>query len=114
MGPAENFDHVEMTVEQMKENGGLIVDIRTPPEWAQTGVIEGAKLVTFSDPQSFLDAVWPEIEDGRDLLLVCRSGGRTAAAGQYLSQVIPNRVVSVAGGMINILAGGYDPVAPEM
>jgi len=114
MGPAENFDHVEMSVEQMKENGGLIVDIRTPAEWAETGVIEGARLVTFQDPQDFLDAVWSEIEDGRDLLLVCRSGGRTAAAGQYLAPMIPNRVVSVAGGMINILAGGYSPVAPEL
>ena len=33
----------QMTVDQMKADGALIVDIRTPEEWAETGVIDGAE-----------------------------------------------------------------------
>ena len=76
----EGFEHKVMTVDEMKAAGALIVDIRTPPEWYQTGVIEGAKLVTFQDPLSFLGAIKDEIADGRDIVLVCRSGNRTSAS----------------------------------
>lgn len=109
---AQNFDHRFMSVEDMRASGGLIVDIRTPPEWFQSGVIEGAKLLPFHDPQSFLAEVGPEIADGRDLILVCRSGTRTAMAGQYLMHLLPNRIVSIDGGMIALVQSGYEPVAP--
>ena len=39
---AETFATQAMTVADMQANGGLIVDIRTPEEWAESGVIEGA------------------------------------------------------------------------
>lgn len=44
---AEHFEAQAMTVDEMRANGGLIVDIRTPEEWAEEGVIAGARLVTF-------------------------------------------------------------------
>ncbi|GGD27285.1 rhodanese-like domain-containing protein [Sinisalibacter lacisalsi] len=110
----EGFEHKVMSVDEMKASGALIVDIRTPPEWYQTGVIEGAKLVTFQDPQSFLGAIEDEIADGRDIVLVCRSGTRTQAAGMYLAQMVDNSVISAAGGMIEIVSRqGYQPVAPK-
>jgi rhodanese-related sulfurtransferase len=97
----------------MTASGALVVDIRTPPEWYQTGVIEGAKLITFQDPQSFVDAIKDDIADGRDIVLVCRSGSRTQAAGMYLAQMLDNTVISAAGGMIEIVGRqGYQPVAP--
>lgn len=111
---AQNFDHRFMTVEEMNASGGLIVDIRTPPEWYQSGVIEGARLVPFQDPQSFIAEIGPEIADGRDLILVCRSGSRTMIAGQYLMQMLPNKIVSIAGGMIQVVGSGYEPVAPAI
>jgi rhodanese-related sulfurtransferase len=110
----EGFEHKVMSVDEMKAAGALIVDIRTPPEWYQTGVIEGARLVTFQEPQSFLDAIKDEIGDGRDIVLVCRSGSRTQAAGMYLAQMVENKVISAAGGMIEIAGRqGYQPVAPQ-
>lgn len=101
-----------LTVEQMQASGALVVDIRTPEEWAETGVIDGAKLVTFTDADSFLAAVGPEIADGRDLVLVCRSGRRSGIAAEALAGVIPNRVISQQGGMVGLVAGGYSPVPP--
>lgn len=108
------YEHKVMTVDEMRASGALVVDIRTPPEWHQTGVIEGARLIPFSDPNAFVAEIGPDIADGRDVVLVCRSGSRTQMAGMYLAQMIPNRVISAAGGMIGIAGRhGYRPVAPE-
>lgn len=110
---AAGYEHGYLTVEQMKETGGLIVDIRTAPEWRETGVIDGAELVTFKDPASFLAQIGPEIADGRDLILICRSGNRTNAAARALAGRIPNRIVSVDGGMRRVISGGYQTVPPS-
>lgn len=110
---AQAFETKPMTVPEMQANGGLIVDIRTPEEWAETGVIDGARLVTFVDTQSFIAAVGAEIADGRDLILVCRSGRRSGAAAQALRMMIPNHIISVDGGMSLIIDGGYQTVQPE-
>lgn len=111
----EGFEHKEMSVDEIRASGGLLVDIRTPPEWHQTGVIEGARLLTFQDPQSFVAAIRDDIADGRDVVLVCRSGSRTQAAGMYLAQMLDNKVISVAGGMIAVIGRqGYQPVAPAV
>ncbi|TYB82403.1 rhodanese-like domain-containing protein [Maritimibacter fusiformis] len=108
------YEHKIMSVDEMRASGALVVDIRTPPEWYQTGVIEGARLIPFHDPNAFVREIEGDIADGRDVVLVCRSGSRTQAAGMYLSRMIPNKVISAAGGMIEIVARqGYQPVAPE-
>lgn len=108
-----SYEHIFLTVDQMKDTGGLIVDIRTPPEWAETGVIDGAELVTFTDPASFLARIGPQIADGRDLILVCRSGNRTEAAAKMLEGKIPNRIVSIDGGMRRVISTGYQTVPPS-
>lgn len=109
---AAGWQSEALNVKQMKATGGLIVDIRTPPEWSQTGVIDGADLVTFTDPANFLAKVGPEIADGRDLILICHSGNRSSAAARALAGKIPNRIVSVDGGMSRVISGGYRTVPP--
>ena len=111
-GPA-GYAHEFMTVGQMQASGGLVVDIRTPQEWRDTGVIDGARLVTFRDPKSFLAELGPELADGRDLILVCRSGNRTRAAASALAGTMPNRIVSIDGGMKRVISDGYRTVAPR-
>jgi rhodanese-related sulfurtransferase len=111
-GAKPGFEQTFLTVEEMLETGGLIVDIRTPPEWVETGVIAEAVLLTFTDADRFLAQIGPALADGRDLILVCRSGNRTRAAAEVLAERIPNRIVSVTGGMKRVIASGYDPVPP--
>ena len=111
-GTGAGFENAYLSVDQMEATGGLIVDIRTPPEWVETGVIDGAELVTFDDPTRFLARIGPEIADGRDLILICRSGNRSAVAAQALVGKIPNRIVSVDGGMKKVIASGYRTVPP--
>lgn len=102
----------QLPVSELTDGGALVVDIRTPEEWAETGVIDGAKLVTFTDAESFLAAVGPDLADGRDLVLVCRSGRRSGAAAEALQSMIPNRVISQDGGMNVLIGEGYQPVPP--
>lgn len=109
---AEGYETQALSVEEMKATGGVIVDIRRPEEWAETGVIAGAKLVTFEGAQSFIAAIGPDLADGRDLILICRSGRRSAAAAEALQSMIPNRIISVEGGMGRIIDEGYQAVAP--
>lgn len=106
-----DYDHKIMTVAQMQAEGGLVVDIRTPEEWAETGVIEGAELVTFESADSFLAEISPKLSEGQDLILICRSGNRTARAAQALAGKLPNRIISIDGGMKAQIASGYQPVA---
>ena len=98
----------------MKADKALIVDVRTAPEWRDTGVIEGAKLVTFTDPQGFLAEIKDALAPGQDLILVCHSGRRSGAAAGQLAGLIPNRIISIDGGMSRVISTGYRTVAPNL
>lgn len=88
----------------------LLVDIRTPKEWRDTGVIEGALLVTYSDADSFLTSIAPHLEEGQKIALVCRSGNRTSQAARQIAAKTDREIIDVAGGMIRIVREGYAPV----
>lgn len=95
------------------DDNTLLVDIRTPAEWQQTGVIEGALLVTYADADSFLAAVNPHLKEGQKLAVICRSGNRTSRASQQIAAKTPRHVVDIAGGMSRIVSEGYVPTAPK-
>lgn len=85
----------------------LLVDIRTPAEWRQTGVPAGAACICLTaGPGQVRSAFVAEIErlvDGdrtRPIALVCRTGGRTAFARQLLRAQGFAHVFDVAEGMI--------------
>ncbi len=109
------FAHEPLTLAEMRARDAVIVDIRTPPEWDQTGVVDGAELVMFqgarSFPAAFLAALGDEVADGREVFLICRSGNRSQLAGQALAQAIDNPVTSVAGGMKRLLREGVRTVS---
>lgn len=103
-----------MTPSEMQADGALVVDVRTPGEWQDTGVIAGAKLVTFADPKSFLTQIQGALKPGQDLVLVCHSGRRSAAAAEQLAGLIPNHIISIDGGMSRVISSGYQTVAPQL
>jgi rhodanese-related sulfurtransferase len=76
-------------------NGALIIDVREPNEFA-AGRIEGAVLV----PLGQLANRYPELPRDRQLLMLCRSGGRSASATQFLAGQGFDDVANVDGGMI--------------
>lgn len=89
----------------------LLVDIRTPEEWKQTGVVEGALLVTYTTPEAFVQMVTPHLKPGQRLGLICRSGNRTSRAAQQIAPLVGDTtVLDVQGGMNRVLGQGYKPV----
>ena len=73
---------------QLKAGGAVLIDVREPEEWAETGVAEPAVLLALSDLRGERTTWKPFLEKNRDktLLLYCRSGGRSAKAAELLAK----------------------------
>ena len=89
-----------------------VVDIRTPNEWKETGVIKGAHLLTFGSPESFLNEIRPKLASYQKLALICRSGNRSSRAARKVTKRVNWSVVDVQGGMTRVLGNGYKTVQP--
>lgn len=82
-------------------NGELIIlDIRSPGEWTETGVAKGAWPVTMHDPnfganlQSIIER-YPN----RPLALICATGGRSNHVANVLEQNGLSGVIDISEGM---------------
>ena len=117
---AEVIDIDNAELARLSASGVPVVDIRTPGEWKSTGVIPDARLLTFFDEGGNADtARWLASAKGfatpnQPLILICRSGGRTRAATQYLSQKAGYATVyNVKQGMNGWLSENRPVVSPE-
>ncbi|NIK75478.1 rhodanese-related sulfurtransferase [Paenibacillus castaneae] len=81
---------------QLKEGKSInLVDVREPDEW-EAGHIKEARSIPLSELQDRLD----ELQQGeQDIVLVCRSGGRSSKACDFLNAQ-GYKVVNVTGGML--------------
>ena len=87
--------------------GARVIDVREPAEFTgELGHVPGAELVPLS---TLAAAAAPWRRDG-DLLIVCRSGGRSARAAMQLRAMGFTRVMNLAGGMLAYGQAGL-PVA---
>ncbi|MCU0659252.1 MAG: rhodanese-like domain-containing protein [Polyangiaceae bacterium] len=89
----------DVTVAQVHEQRGAvrIVDVREPNEFnAELGHIAEAELV----PLATVTAQASAWDRSADLVLVCRSGGRSGRAAQALSSMGFQRVMNMVGGML--------------
>jgi len=96
--------------EQTRSGAVTLIDIRTPGEWRQTGVAEGALQIDMRDPkgpQGFADRVLAAVGGDKDapIALVCRTGNRTTAMQQVLIDRGFTRVYNVKEGMVGSGAG---------
>ncbi len=80
----------------------FILDVRQPAEF-QSGHIPNAVLV----PLNELPAEMSKLPKNVDILTVCRSGARSAAAARQLSEA-GFRVINLRGGMMAWESAGYD------
>jgi len=87
-----------------------LVDIRTPPEWKETGVARGAKRINMLHPQGapgFVDQLLGEVKGDRNapIALICRTGNRSTQVQRYLQSVGFTQVHNVNEGMAGSAAG---------
>ncbi|MCC6000461.1 MAG: rhodanese-like domain-containing protein [Pararhodobacter sp.] len=109
---AQQLLHAAPQAAELERAPVLLVDIRQPHEWVETGVLPNARLIPFDDPASFLRALAPHMQPGQPVALICRSGNRTSRAGQVLARHLPVPVITVDGGMLRLMAQGYTPARP--
>jgi len=71
----------------------VVIDIRTPGEWADTGIVPTSHKIMFFDPsgsydmKGWLNDISKYVKDKtQPFVLVCRSGNRTGQVGEFLSQ----------------------------
>ena len=106
-------------LERLLERGVPVIDIRTPEEWRETGVIEGSHLLTFFDAQGRFDfRAWLTELAGiasrnEPFALICDSGGRTGLISQILDVHLGyERVHDVPGGIAQWVMENQPTVEP--
>ncbi len=91
-----------------------IIDVRTPGEWASTGVIKGAYTIMFFDERgeakeaAFRAKINKIIKKNEKFAIICRTGARTGAIAKILDNDYD--IINLQGGMVKLMQEGYKPV----
>jgi len=93
----------EDAYQAMQDGTLILIDVRRPEEWVQTGVAQGAWLLDMTGENfgAYLNAVLDRNPD-HDVAIICRTGNRTGYLINQLQKAGIDRVIDVAEGM----AGG--------
>lgn len=110
---AEVIDIDNAELAQLLRSGVTVIDIRTQPEWEETGIVPGSKLLTFfdergrADPAAWLEKLKPLARPGDPVVVICRSGNRTRPVSQLLSQqAVQGKVYNVRNGIKGWIGSG--------
>lgn len=92
------------------EDAVLLIDVRHPQEWRQTGVPRGAQTVSIHDPgglPAFLAKVRALADQSPDqpIALICATGVRSSFAANLLREEGYDQVFDVSEGMLGSSAG---------
>ncbi len=85
----------------LRDDGAFMLDVREPDEWA-AGHIPGATLI----PLGELAARTDEVPHDQQIVVVCRSGNRSAQGRDILLEAGFPAVTSLEGGMTDWAAAG--------
>jgi rhodanese-related sulfurtransferase len=95
-------------LEKLQSKGVPVIDIRTPGEWVQTGIIKDAHKMMFFTPKGEADlAEWffelgHLIKDKKEpFIIYCAHANRTKSLGKGLSQMGYKNVYELEGGIEN-------------
>ena len=94
-----------ITVEEAfdyREEGAFILDVRTQEEW-DAGHIPGATLIPLDELPNRLG----EVPENIEVVVVCRSGNRSASARDILLNAEFSSVTSMDGGVNQWAAAGF-------
>ena len=106
--PFTNIDNAELKA--LLARGVPIVDIRRPDEWKETGIVEGSKTVMAFDANGrfdprFQDGFTPVASQDAEVILICRTGNRTAALANFLAQQAGyKKIYNVTDGIVKWIA----------
>ncbi|SFV62188.1 rhodanese-like domain protein [hydrothermal vent metagenome] len=90
-----------------------IIDIRTPSEWKETGIIKGSHTIMFFNERGqyninkFVSDVNKIVKKGEKFAIICRTGSRTATIAPYLSDKLHYNIINLKGGITKLIREGY-------
>ena len=97
---------------QQKLSAGelILIDIRSPKEWAETGIPKGARAITMHNPKgkrAFLEAIKAAVNgnQSQEIALICAVGGRSRWAQGFLTKHGFTNVADVSEGMLGRSSG---------
>ncbi len=107
-GPTEikgvtHIDNDKLTA--LLDKGIVLIDIRRSEEWRQTGVVKGSKMITLFNAQgkvenNFVPRLQRIAKPDQPVALICRTGNRTLAASQMLTEQLGySQVYNVTKGI---------------
>lgn len=102
---------LEVSVAQaadLREQGVLMLDVREPDEWREVH-IPGATLIPLGELAGRVD----ELPKDQPIVVVCRSGNRSAVGRDILLEAGFEQVTSMAGGMNDWKAAGYETASGD-
>ena len=102
---------IEVTdLAQLKENNNnvRVIDIRQPAE-LNSGIIPGAEAL----PMHTIPLRLSELKRDEKLVMVCRSGARSAQACMFLQQQGYDEVFNLRGGMMAWAGSGLEIGLPQ-
>ena len=84
----------------------LLIDIRTPSEWRQTGVAPEAHRIDMTDPR-FVERLLQDMggDKSAPIALICRTGNRSGYVQQQLQKMGFSQVYNVPEGMAGSRSG---------
>jgi rhodanese-related sulfurtransferase len=103
--PAATGLPLEISVQEAYEyylDDTYILDVRTPEEYIE-GHVPGAALI----PLDELELRLSELPQGEEIVVICRSGNRSAVGRDILLSAGFESVTSVAGGFNQWLTNGF-------
>lgn len=107
--PAQsNVDAAQLEQMLQKDASVQLVDLRTPAELQQTGKIEGARVINFTDAN--FQAQIALLDKEKPVIVYCASGGRSPRAAQQMSKMGFKKVYDYSGGMNDWKAKGKKTV----
>ena len=116
-------DIVDVNNEQIKELSEInipIVDIRRSSEWDQTGVVPQSILLTFFDNEGnynydeWYEKLRLEIDDGKPIVLICRTGRRTQIIAKMMEiKKFDNVIYNAKSGITSWIAEKLITVKPR-
>ena len=95
-----------------------IVDVRTAPEWKETGLLKGAIPIVFFSEQgqplidSFLKKLNEKVDTTKPFAIICHTGSRTSVIAPWLSKELNYNVLNISGGMDYATKGLKLPTYP--
>lgn len=92
----------------MRDSGALVLDVREQSEWV-AGHVAGAMLI----PLGELESRMSELPKDKDIVVMCRTGVRSAQGRDTLLKAGFKRVTSMTGGITAWTSGGLPTVNGE-